>query len=107
MQIRRGENYRNFFKMAKPRMIVGFNIRSFKPEISLALHVLSLIVLASYIVSVSLIYNLFTVMNTNNELYAWLSAIVLFVVASLLLHAYVKWLNYYIFDRYHTEVKQD
>lgn len=107
MQIRRGENYRNFFKMAKPRNMHGFNINSFKPEISFILHVMSLIILGAYIVSVGLIYSLFTVMNTTNEIYAWLSAIALFVVATLLLHAYVKWLNYYIFDRYHTEVKQD
>ena len=105
MQIRRGENYRNFLKMAKPRIMLGFNIRGFKPEISLALHVLSLIILGTYIVSIGLIPKLFLVISSNSELYAWLSAIALFVIASLLLHAYVKWLNRYIFDRDHTEAK--
>ncbi|QDW97640.1 hypothetical protein DWB88_13930 (plasmid) [Staphylococcus warneri] len=105
MQIRRGENYRNFLKMAKPRIMLGFNIRGFKPEISLALHVLSLIILGTYIVSIGLIPKLFLVMSPNSELYAWLSAIALFAIASLLVHAYVKWLNRYIFDRDHTEAK--
>ncbi|WP_251452761.1 hypothetical protein [Staphylococcus capitis] len=107
MQIRRGENYRNFFKMAKPRIMAGFNIRSFKPEVSVMLHVMSLIILGTYIVSVGLIYNLFRVMSPNNGLYAWLSAIALFVIASLLLHAYVKWLNHYIFNQYHVEAKHE
>lgn len=105
MQIRRGENYRNFLKMAKPRIMLGFNIRGFKPEISLALHVLSLIILGTYIVSIGLIPKLFLVISSNSELYAWLSAIALFAIASLLVHAYVKWLNRYIFDRDHTEAK--
>ncbi|HEK6547141.1 TPA: hypothetical protein SPA83_002705 [Staphylococcus aureus] len=105
MQIRRGENYRNFLKMAKPRIMLGFNIRGFKPEISLALHVLSLIILGTYIVSIGLIPKLFLVISSNSELYAWLSAIALFVISSLLVHAYVKWLNRYIFDRDHTEAK--
>lgn len=107
MQIRRGENYRNFFKMAKPRIMLGFNIRGFKPEISLALHALSLIILGTYIVSIGLIPKLFLVMSPNNGLYAWLSAIALFVIASLLLHAYVKWLNHYIFNQYHVEAKHE
>ena len=71
------------------------------------LHVMSLIILGTYIVSVGLIYNLFRVMSPNNGLYAWLSAIALFVIASLLLHAYVKWLNHYIFNQYHVEAKHE
>ncbi|MCG1072422.1 hypothetical protein K4P50_12665 [Staphylococcus epidermidis] len=107
MQIRQGENYRNFLKMAKPRNMYGFNIRSFKPEISFMLHVMSLIILGAYIASIGLMPKLFLVMSSYNELYAWLSVITLFGIASLLLHVYVKWLNHYIFDRYHSKLKQD
>ncbi|HDY4438046.1 TPA: hypothetical protein RQS77_002606 [Staphylococcus aureus] len=89
-------NYLNFFRIAKPRFLGGFRIEGINNGISTILNVISLIVLVSYILGIALSIKLFTVFSNENEMYAWISAIISIVVISIVLHLYVKWLNQYV-----------
>ena len=89
-------NYLNFFRIAKPRFLGGFRIEGMNNGISIILNVISLIMLLSYILGNVLVIKLFTVVSNENEVYAWISAIISIVVISIVLHLYVKWLNQYV-----------
>lgn len=89
-------NYLNFFRIAKPRFLGGFRIEGINNGISTILNVISLIMLLSYILGNVLVIKLFTVVSNENEVYAWISAIISIVVISIVLHLYVKWLNQYV-----------
>lgn len=91
--IKKGQNYRNFFKAVKSGIGLFAN---FKNEKAMMIATCSTIVLLLYILAIiSTIGFLPSLMNTNHE---WLIITAIVIGLSALLHVYVRFINKVMFN---------